>query len=95
MKQNKTRTLSYTIHKLTQNKDVNSRPETIIFIEENTGGNLINVNSYQCFSRLDSKGKGNKSKNKYQIEKLLHSKGNHKQNKRGTYVNPWLIHFNV
>ena len=45
--------------------------------------------SYQCFLRSVSQGNRNKNKNKQigpnQPYKLLHSKGNHKQNEKATY----------
>ena len=44
----------------------------------------------QCFLRSVSQGNRNKNKNKQtgpnQTNKCLHSKGNHKQNKKTTYV---------
>ena len=47
------------------------------------------IKLYQCFLRSVSQGQRNKSKNKQmglsQTCKLLHSKGNHKQNKMTTY----------
>ena len=56
-------------------------------LEENIGKTFSDINRSNIF--LVSQGKGNKSKNK-QMEsnqscKLLHSKGNHKQNEKTTY----------
>ena len=56
---------------------------------ENIGKSLLDINLGNNFFGLDTKSKGNKNKNKqerlHQIKKLLHSQGNHQQNKKATY----------
>jgi len=51
--------------------------------------NILWHKSEQCSLRLVSQGKRNRSRNKQigpkQTYKLLHSKGNHKQNEKTTY----------
>ena len=58
-------------------KDVHVGPETIKSPEENIGSNLLDTGLSDVFCRFDSKGKGNKCKNKqkrlHQTTKLLHS----------------------
>ena len=66
-------------------KDLNIRQDTIKFLEENTGKTFWHQ-LHKCFLRSVSQGNRNKSKNKpmgpNQTYKLLHSKGNHKKQKR-------------
>jgi len=67
---------------------LNVRLETITLPEEHIGGKLRDTGFSSVFEP-ESKGKGNKSKNKqmglFQTKKLLHSEGTHHQNKKATY----------
>ena len=59
---NETRPVYYTIHKKSNSKwikDLNIRPETIKFLEENIGYNLINIG---LFVDLTSKARKTKAK---------------------------------
>ena len=48
----KIRPLSYTKHKINSKwtEEVSERPETIKFLEENTGANLLNINPRKVFN---------------------------------------------
>ena len=63
-------------------KDLNLTPESIHFLQENTGGKLTDI-CLSSFCGSDSKGKEIKSKKKQvglqQMKKLLHGKENHNQ----------------
>ena len=65
-------------------------------LEENIGTKLLNIGLEMIFLGVDTKRKGNKSKDKqvalHQAEKLLQRKGSHQQNeKAGTFlVAQWL-----
>ena len=61
---------------------MNSRPETIKFLEENISGNLTDTSLTNVLVDQTPKERETKAKNKHQTEKLLYSKGNHNQNKR-------------
>ena len=75
----------YTKINLKWTKEPNVRPKTTKFLEETIGSNWQEKHS----SRYVSSGKGNKSKinllRLHQSKKLLHSKVNHKQNKKTAY----------
>ena len=58
-------------------KNLNGRHETIKLLEENIGSDLFGISLSNNFFGYVSSGKGTK--------KLLHSKGNHQQNKKVTY----------
>ena len=78
-------TILYHAQRLTQNR-LNIRPETTELLEENTGGDFLEIG---LGNESDTKSPSNKSKNKqmglYQTKKLLHSKGNHQQNEKAIY----------
>ena len=69
-------------------KDLNRRQDTTKLLEENMAKHSL-TSTLQMFSRSVSQSKRNKSKNKpmgtNQTDKLLHSKGNQKENKKATY----------
>ena len=64
------------------------RPETIKLLEETEGVHFLTL-VLAIFSESVSSSEGNKSKNKqmgtHKTKKLLHSEGNHKQNRKATY----------
>ena len=70
-------------------KDLNIRQDTIKLLEENIGKTLSDINIMNIFSGQSPKAIEIQSKNKpmgpHQTEKLLHSKGNPKENKKTTY----------
>ena len=69
-------------------KDLNVRPDTLKLLEENTGRTLFDINHSKIFFDPPSGVMKIKTKiNKWdlnKLKKLLHSKGNHKQNKKTT-----------
>ena len=70
-------------------KDLSVRQDTTKLLEENTGKTCADINLTNVFSGQSPKATENKSKNKpmgpHQADKLLHSKGNQKENKKTTY----------
>ena len=70
-------------------KDLNIRCDTIKLLEENTGKTFSDINCSNTFLDQSHKAKEIKAKiNKQDLIKLisfLHSRGNHKQNKKTTY----------
>ena len=73
-------------------KNLNITPETITFLEENTGGNLFDISLSIFFFFLDIPPQARATKkakiNKWDYIKLksfLHREGNYQQNKKVTY----------
>ena len=70
-------------------KELNIRQDTIKLLEENTGKTFSDINHSNVFLGQSPKAIEIKAKNKQmgpnQTYKLLHSKGNHKQNEKTTY----------
>ena len=69
-------------------KDLNARPDTIKLLEENTGKTLHDINHSRILfdpapREMEIKTKINKW-DLMKLEKLLHSKGNHKQDRKTT-----------
>ena len=65
-------------------KDLNVRPETTKFLEENIESKILYVGLGYDILDLIPKAKINKWN--CQTKKLLHSKGNHQQNEKATYI---------
>ena len=70
-------------------KDLNIRQDTIKLLEENIGKTLSDINSMNIFSGQSPKAIEMRAKmnpwEPHQTEKLLHSKGNQKENKKTPY----------
>ena len=66
-------------------KDPNVRPDTIKLLEENIGRTLHDINHSKILFDPPPRELEIKTKiNKWDLMKLLHSKGNHKQDKKKT-----------
>ena len=74
-------------------KDINIGQYTVKLLEENIGKTLSDIHHTKVFFRLVSQGNRNKNKNKpmgpNQIDKLLHSKENHKKKNHTQKDNLW------
>ena len=66
-------------------KVLNVRPETIKIVEENIGSKISDIAHSNILSNISPQARETKEKRKkmrfHQTKKLLHSKGNHQQNK--------------
>ena len=90
MQINETRTYPHTMHKTNSKwlEDSNVRQDTIKLLEENIGKTISDINLMNIFSSQSPKAteiSKNKLMGPNQMEKLLHSKGNPKENKKTTY----------
>ena len=91
IKKDEIRSFFNSIHKnkLKMDKDLNVRPDTIQLLEENIGRTLSDINHSNIFFNPSSGIMEIKNKNKQmgptQTQKLLHRKGNNKQNEKTTH----------
>ena len=78
----------YTKINLKRIKDLNVRPDTIKCLEENIGRTLYDINHSKILCDPPPREMEIKNKNKQmgpnETSKLLHSKGNHKQDQKTT-----------
>ena len=67
-------------------KDLNLRPKAIKILEENIASKILDIARSSIFSDISPQSRELKEKNKqmglHQNKKVLHSKGEHQQNKR-------------
>ena len=68
-------------------KDLNVRPETIKILEENIGNKILDIAHSNILSDMSPQARETKDKQmgRHQTKKVLHSKGNHQQNKKTTH----------
>ena len=66
-------------------KDLNIRLDTIKLLEENIGRTIFDINWSSIFFDPPPRVNENKQMGPNKTQKLLHSKGNHKQNKKTTH----------
>ena len=67
-------------------KDLNIRPDAITLLEDNISRILFDINCSNIFSDPPPRIMKTKTKiNKWDIIKLRHSKGNHKENQKTTH----------
>ena len=68
-------------------KDLNIRQDTIKLLEEDIGKTFSDIKLMNIFSGQSPKAIEIKAKiNQWDLIKLLHSKGNQKENKKTTYI---------
>ena len=69
-------------------KHINVRPQTINFIEENIGSNILDIACRNFLLDISPQTRETTEKNKqmglHQTKMVLHSKGNHQQNEKTT-----------
>ena len=69
-------------------KNLNVRPQTIKILEENIGSKILNI-AHRYFLLIffprQGKQKIKKQRGLHQTKKVLHSKGNHQQQKKTTH----------
>ena len=67
-------------------KDLNVRPETVRFLEENRGSKLFDITLSNLFLDMYSWAREtDKQKTNGTTSKVLHNKRNHQQNKKAIY----------
>ena len=70
-------------------KDLDVRPETIKILEENIGSKISDIIHSNFLLGISFQARETKEKNQqmglHETKKILHSKGNHQQNKKTTH----------